>query len=131
MARPTSANPLATEYVVDRFGLVDHTKLDGAKVAATAEASVDEQARLLWAIRQLDDKGNPTALHGVVNMRPRPDNIYNKDSWGFNDWLTLKHTICYQVSRGGDHRRSRVIELGDTPIGCWPIPQHDPTHSGL
>jgi hypothetical protein len=131
MQRPSKGDPQTTQYVVEKFGLVDHDGIAGPVVAATAEPGVDEQARLFYAARNLDDKGKPTSLHGIVGMIPGPDNIYDRDMWGFNDWLTLKHTICYQISRGGDHKRSRVQELGGSPIGCWPIPNRDPTHVGL
>jgi hypothetical protein len=131
LEQPTKDDPTQTEYVVRGVGIIDHGKIAGPFVAATAEPGLDEQARLFWAQRALDDKGKPLEFHGNVSMIPRPDNIYDKDMWGFNDWLTLKHTICFQVSRGGDHVRSRVVELGGLPINCAPAPTRDPTHPGL
>jgi hypothetical protein len=117
-------------YQVYNWGYLDYDRVRGTFVSVAYDSRFDSQPRLVLAKKILDDDGNPASNHQSIEMRPAPESIAVKPGWGFNDWLTLKYTLCHQVAKGGDGNsgaRSKVEELGFRPVRCLAIPEHDET----
>lgn len=106
---------------VQLFHKVDAHKAAG--IAAIFRPGIDEQPRLLIMRRDYDDDGVPTALHRRLWLRPRAESIFDTDYYGYNDWLTLKYTLCPQVAELGDD-----LFWGSPAVDCAPYPARDQTH---
>lgn len=111
-----------SRWVFKKFGVVDAHEVFA--ISAVFEQGADEQPRLLTARRVLDDDGEPTLGHGRLVLRPRPENIFDIDYRGFNDWLTLRYTICHHISKAF----GRAAELGGVEVSCAAYPAQDLTH---
>ena len=130
MIETGSPPPDDQQYQVYAWGFVDFADIRGTLISVAYDSHGDSQPRMVHAHKYLDKDGNPETFHQSIEMRPAPEGIAVRPSWGFNDWLTLKYALCHQVAKGGDGQdgaRSKVAELGFEPVRCLPIPDRDET----
>lgn len=109
-----ATNGFGSRFAVETFGEVDTFK---ARSIATTYLPGWTQPRLVFV--RLGG-----GLDARVEFRPKPENIYDHDYYGYNDWLTLKHTLCLQTAEAF----GEVAGLGMTPIACHPLPFTEQTH---
>jgi hypothetical protein len=113
------AGAFSSGWIAGNMGIIDPGSAWSSSFAAVVTAT-DVEPKLFVALAT--SKGNAADATGelVVHMRPRIEGVEHFPYEGYNDWLTMRYTLCEQIATGFGAVPSQARR-----VNCRPAPWAD------